>query len=439
VFAILLGAKFYLSSLGNVKAGLMFYLAGIIITFFLVVILWTKKGKTIADSVLATWLCVMGFHLFLYYLHITGEIYKHTYLLGIQIPMPLLHGPFLYIYTVATTHERNNFSKKNLLHFLPVVIAWAGLTQYLLMPAAQKIEVYKHNGAGYEGYMTTVLIAFTISGFVYVLLSFYQLKQYRKRIVEEFSNTERINLNWLRYLIYGILAIWVMILLRGGDKLIYGTVVVFVSMLGYFGIKHMGIFTYRREIVKEVIKAPGLETTNIILSDIKKETNALAPVHKTIDTPSTPDTRENLASGEAVIVEQTAVRTKYKKSGLQKEAAEKIHNQLDQIMKKEKLFKLEELSLSQLAQQLHVHPNYLSQVINTYEGKNFYDYINSLRIQEFKSLAVLSENNCYTLLSLAFECGFNSKTSFNRNFKKISGQSPSAYLKEMNVHLVSED
>jgi YesN/AraC family two-component response regulator len=105
-------------------------------------------------------------------------------------------------------------------------------------------------------------------------------------------------------------------------------------------------------------------------------------------------------------------------------------------MRTEKVFKNEELSLAQLAEQLGVHPNNLSQVINTYENKNFYDYINTLRIEEFKALVLLPENSRYTFLSLAFECGFNSKTSFNRNFKKITGQSPTAYLKEMNVQLV---
>ena len=413
----------------------MFYLAGIIITFFLSIILWTKKGKTVADGVLAAWLCAMGFHLFLYYLHITGEIFRHTYLLGIQLPMPLLHGPFLYIYTVTVTHERNSFSKKYLLHFIPAAIAWLALIQYYLMPAAEKINVYKHNGAGFEVYMISVLIAFTVSGFVYVFLSFYQLRQYRKRIAEEFSNTERINLNWLRYLIYSILAIWVVILLRGGDALIYGMVVIFVSLLGYFGIKHMGIFTYRREIVKEVIMAADPvadESPDEVNEAPRGREYALTP-------PSIGGSEKSLSEPEPVLLETTVLRTKYEKSGLQQQNAEKIHGQLDRLMKTGKLFKREELSLSQLAQELGVHPNHLSQVINTYENKNFYDYINSLRIEEFKSLALLPENSRYTLLSLAFECGFNSKTSFNRNFKKITGQSPSAYLKQMNVHLLNED
>jgi len=107
-------------------------------------------------------------------------------------------------------------------------------------------------------------------------------------------------------------------------------------------------------------------------------------------------------------------------------------------MQTQKVFKQEELTLAQLARMLDVHPNNLSQVINTYENKNFYDYINSLRIEEFKSLALMPQNSRYTLLSLAFEVGFNSKTSFNRNFKKFTGLSPSSYLKEVNIQLEQE-
>ncbi|MEQ1554948.1 MAG: helix-turn-helix domain-containing protein, partial [Ferruginibacter sp.] len=112
-----------------------------------------------------------------------------------------------------------------------------------------------------------------------------------------------------------------------------------------------------------------------------------------------------------------------------------IHLNLSKLMDKEKLFKNPELTLSDLAQKLLVHPNTLSQVINSVEQKNFYDYINLQRIEEFKSLAFLPENKEYTLLSLAFECGFNSKSSFNRNFKKATNLSPSEYLNQANIHL----
>jgi AraC-like DNA-binding protein len=414
----------------------MFYLAGIVITLFLSLILWTKKGKTTADKVLAAWLCVIGIHLFFYYWFITGEIYDHPLLLGLQFPMPLFHGPFLYIYTVTASYNKH-FSKNYLLHFVPALLAHVALFQFYLLPAAEKIEVFRSKGAGYEWYTSTLFAAIVISGFVYVLLSFYQLRAYRKKINEEFSDTERINLNWLRYLIYGILTIWIVLILNGKDPLIFAAAVVFVSLLGYFGIKHVGIFTYRRDIVREVVNGippvtikKSMETGFLMVPEDKN--SHLANSFKDEGTANTGVLKEPF------VTEEDNVSTKYQKSGLQKEEAGKIHQQLRQLMEKEKTFSEEELSLSQLAQRLQIHPNYLSQVINTYEDKSFYDYINNLRIEEFKRLVQLPQNSRYTLLSLAFECGFSSKTSFNRNFKKITGLSPSAYLKEKDLQLVPE-
>ena len=70
-------------------------------------------------------------------------------------------------------------------------------------------------------------------------------------------------------------------------------------------------------------------------------------------------------------------------------------------------------------------------------GKNFFDYINTHRTEEFKKLVSNPNNRKFTLLSLAFECGFNSKSSFNKYFKKVTGQSPSEYLQHLNVEVAA--
>jgi AraC-like DNA-binding protein len=130
-----------------------------------------------------------------------------------------------------------------------------------------------------------------------------------------------------------------------------------------------------------------------------------------------------------------SVREKYKKSGLNEQDLEMIHNRLTELMQSEKLYTDPEITLGDVAQKLNIHPNYLSQVINTILNKNFYDYINSQRVEEFKSVVKDPKNQHYTLLSLAFGCGFNSKSSFNRNFRKVTGLSPSHYLLQIHVSL----
>ncbi|HYV53079.1 MAG TPA: hypothetical protein VE933_00710, partial [Chitinophagaceae bacterium] len=202
----------------------MLYMAGIIITFFLAIILMSRKGKAVADRVLAAWLCLMGFHLFLYYLQITEKIYDYPYLLGVGIPLPLFHGPFLYLYTLSVTRY-SDFPKKNWLHFIPGAVAYAFIAEFFVLTSEQKINVYKNQGAGFETNTAVILIATIISGFTYVALCFYELRKYRRSISEELSNTEKVNLNWLRYLIYGILVIWLIIFIDGDDSLIYGAVV----------------------------------------------------------------------------------------------------------------------------------------------------------------------------------------------------------------------
>src|SRR5690606_24165189 len=126
---------------------------------------------------------------------------------------------------------------------------------------------------------------------------------------------------------------------------------------------------------------------------------------------------------------------KYGNSSLTEEQIRQIHTNLQELMQREKPHCTPGLTLPDLARQLNVHPNTLSQVINSIEQKNFFDYINRLRVEEFKSRVVKTENQKYTMLFLAHECCFNSKTSFNRNFKNSTGQSPTEYLKHIQIEL----
>ncbi|MFC2443179.1 MAG: helix-turn-helix domain-containing protein, partial [Capnocytophaga ochracea] len=75
-----------------------------------------------------------------------------------------------------------------------------------------------------------------------------------------------------------------------------------------------------------------------------------------------------------------------------------------------------------------VLPNHLSQIINQYEEKNFYDFVNSYRVEEFITLAKKDIDKNFNLLGLAYEAGFNSKSSFNQVFKKITGKTPSEFV-----------
>ena len=369
----------------------MIYIVGVIITFFLAFILLSKSNKTNADKVLFFWLIGIGINLSLYYLIFSEKYWQYPYLLGFSLPLPLIHGPFLYLYTASATNQLKKW-KIELLHFLPVIISFFSLFNFLQLPNETKILVFKNEGRGYETLLIFTLIAIICSGIINVIWSLLLLKKHKKNILNQFSYSEKINLAWLRYLIYGIGLIWIFIIL-GNDKLIYTVVVLFVIFIGYFGINQVGIFTKKNQLI---------DNKSIIQNEI------------------------NQPFDDEIIKENKP--SKYLKSGLNQEAAFEIYEVLKTRMTKEQLYVNSELTLVELAQILDVYPNNLSQVINTFEQKNFYDYINTKRVELFLKLVAIPENKKYTILSLAFECGFNSKSSFNKYFKKVTNMTPSEYL-----------
>ncbi len=132
-------------------------------------------------------------------------------------------------------------------------------------------------------------------------------------------------------------------------------------------------------------------------------------------------------------VKKDEKKEKYATSGLSNEVGNEKYKYLISKMSEDCYYKENNLSLNGLAKKLDMSPNYLSQIINEKEGKNFYDFINSFRVEEFKRLIANPKNKHYTLLALAYDCGFNSKSSFNRSFKKHSGITPSQYLASLKI------
>jgi AraC-like DNA-binding protein len=374
----------------------MFYLGGVGLAFFLNLLLLSKSRKTLADKILAGWLFVLNLHLLLFYFRKEG---LYPELLACDFPLPLLHGPFLYLYTLALTNRLRSL-RLFLLHFLPALAVLVYIIPFFALPVEQKVAVFDNQGAGYETFNLVRMVAINVSGVVYVVLSSLALNKHRSFIKYQFSSTDKINLVWLQYLIYWIAAIWILVFV-GNDALIFAATVLFIMFIGFFGIRQVGIF-HSTEPPPEEIK----ETPEVIMGKI----NELV---------------------EETLPESSTDRRKYQKSGLNADSSENLHRHLDALMTREKIFRESELSLTDLALRLNTQPNYLSQVINEREGKNFYDYINTLRIEEFRRIAASPDSRKYTLLALAQECGFNSKSSFNRYCKKVTGKSPSEFIQTL--------
>lgn len=123
------------------------------------------------------------------------------------------------------------------------------------------------------------------------------------------------------------------------------------------------------------------------------------------------------------------ISKKYKKSTLSKKQAELIKKELNTYMATEKLYLNSKLTLSDLAESVNVSTNQLSQLLNEHIGKNFYDYVNTYRLEYFLELIKEPEFKNFTILAVAYESGFNSKTTFNLFFKKTIGTTPSDYYR----------
>lgn len=108
---------------------------------------------------------------------------------------------------------------------------------------------------------------------------------------------------------------------------------------------------------------------------------------------------------------------------------DQLLNRLEQLMTGEEPYLEPTLSLRDLADQLDTHPNKLSWLLNEHAGKNFNEYVNTYRLEAFKVKALDPANQHLTLLGLAYESGFNSKTVFNAFFKKMEGVTPRKWVK----------
>ncbi len=122
---------------------------------------------------------------------------------------------------------------------------------------------------------------------------------------------------------------------------------------------------------------------------------------------------------------------KYATSGIRGSETEPIALQTYDLLRDEGLFKNPKLNLIDLAKRIGVHPNYVSQAINSSYGKKFKDLVNAMRVKEAKKLLADKSLNHLTLEAIAEMAGFNSVSSFNSSFKKIEGDTPSSYKRRV--------
>ncbi|KMQ59104.1 quinolinate synthetase [Chryseobacterium sp. BLS98] len=261
--------------------------------------------------------------------------------------------------------------------------------KYFILPLIFWINILLQRFGGFEdqtifNYVFIGLILF--QAIFYTGLSYFTIQKHKKRIQQFSANTEGINLNWLEYItiiIFIINIIYVVYNLSYDSKalnfFINGAFLLVIYSVGYYSLKQKEIYPLEEKQREELISIDEDQETE----EIKKK----------------------LISDEELI---------------------RIKTQLEEIMDRQKPYLDSELNLIRLSELLSVSTHHLSYVINTGFKKNFFQYVNEYRIGYAKRLLKDSQSKL-SILGIAYESGFNSKTSFNTTFKKLTGQTPSEY------------
>jgi len=366
---------------------------GIFEGLFLAALLFTKKRRTVSDAILALFFLLFALNIFLSYMEAYNRRNGFPYPLFIftAAPLLLLHGPLLWLYIKSLTDQHFRLKPLYLINLLPIA---AMFTQHAMsiyvLPIDQKIEYVQSEVFKQSFSYPFFLSLIALSPIFYFSLGLQLINKYKRKIEGYFSQTAGIDLKWLNV----ILGSWIILSVVINSFFIIDL----FTPLAPFGLMQFISFLFAA-IYVIFIGFYGLRQENIFLTNsinLNLETAASNP----IDSYSKP-----LKEGEK----------------------EFIQTLLD-FMSKQKPYLQPEITLKGLSDDLKVSSEYLSEIINTDLNKNFFDFINHYRIEEFKNQSKNEKNKHLNIIGLAFNCGFNSKATFNRVFKKSTGLTPSEYI-----------
>ncbi|MBL7738864.1 MAG: helix-turn-helix transcriptional regulator [Chitinophagaceae bacterium] len=305
-------------------------------------------------------------------------------------------GPLLYFYFLSLTNAGFRFQKKDIKHLiLPAGWLLVMLLKFVIdFSFSYPFPVMEVTQYGTKGPLADLekntwfdLLAL-ISFAYYLFITLKAFRAYQLYVRQNFSFAEEIKFDWLRDLLYtisaGVLLFFLFELVAVlSDSTTYkfqwyaylglGIIIYYLSIAGYFSYpRTLGKLHF--EPLKDAIPRPETEEKQ-----------------------AKPDT-------------------------------DKWKQQLLICMEKDKPYLEPELSLNDLAKRLGTNTSVLSKVINDGTGRNFNDFINSYRVQEVIQKLKEGEQKTQTLLGIAYDCGFNSKATFNRSFKKVTEKTPKEFI-----------
>ena len=352
--------------------------------FFVSVLLLTlNRGNKTANRLL-------GILIFLFSVSISGFAFIRTdsykdfpFIIGFPSTVIFLFGPLFYFYVKELTTGDFKLKKEDSLHIIPFIILIVYKIPFFLKGTEVKLASLKSMGTFDENLV--ILIIQIIHLFIYLFFVKRLLNEYELKIKSSMSSLDKINLRWISVgmnsfiVIFGIMTIFIFLFISGINVYsIYITVIpllvsIIILAIGYFGL------------TQPIIIRPEFEVNKL---------------------------------------------KKYEKSSLTNVNSEKYLSKLLDIMESEKPFLNNDLTLQKLSEMLSVSQHHLSQIINEKLNQNFFDFVNSYRIEEAKRLLLDKRGELLTILAIAEEVGFNSKSAFNIAFKKYTSMTPTQFKKQ---------
>jgi AraC-like DNA-binding protein len=346
----------------------------------------SNRGKRVSNVLLASFFILLFLNIVDGLLSYYGFYVQNPALAHLEDGFVFLLGPILYFYTQSVIFRDFQFRVKDVLHVIPFFVVTVGYLSFYHFQS----EAYQRMVQG-SIMKQTLPPAFYISLLViyghvgsYIFFAFKHLTHYRNEIKKQFSSISKINLEWLTFLLGSVVAVLFV-------SFIY-TFLPVAGLLDYFDkgfiAAFVALFAFINAIVWRAMKQPEI-FAGISISDKMPATASVSAFN------------EHLSNSLGVA--------------------------LHQKMEKEKLFLNPDLSLNALATALNVTPKKLSQLLNEKFQQSFFDFVNTYRIREAENIFEKNTDPKLTVLEVMYQCGFNSKSSFNTIFKSKTGITPSEY------------
>ncbi len=374
-------------------------IAGISLLFLLVVFV-LKTDSGFSRKLLVVFFASSIFFLLYYYAYLHKSRVLGGIAIGFGNGVGFLLGPVLLFYIRSLIFPKYKVLSSLLRHLIPYFIFWILIS--LPVALSMLFGLFSNYHRAYVKVADYLNLIENLYFLGYCIASYKLVQKIRDARKQLVSNIPKNNLLWIKTLIVGLFIIIVLDSTFSIYELIFppiswniGTIIAFALIVLYCTLGYKGMF--QSEIL----------LPHFLLSP---QTASKEPIHTVNNLPERPVRQLDAFSDMEI---------------------ERLKLNLNEILSTKKPYLNESLSLSELADELNISDKKLSELLNQHLNTNFYNLINEYRVREVKKRLADMENNKYTLLSIAYDCGFQSKTSFNRVFKQKTGMSPSRYKEKI--------